>query len=332
MATPTNKKVTPKATPPRNKTSGDNPLSAWFNQQINAFRFSMERLWFNPMSTWITLTAIAIALSLPTSLHLLLKNLQTLTADKREVPTITVFLKQSISEQQAKDLGELMSNLPEVEQIRVYTRDEALQEFRKITGFGETLDTLDENPLPHTLIITPRLRLLGDMDVDMDEFSRKLKKYPEVDDVQLDVEWIMRLRAILSIAERIVLVVSVLLGLTVLLVVGNTIRLDIENRKEEIRVTRLIGATNSYIRRPFLFGGIWFGLFGGILSLVIVHAALLFLIKPVGELASLYGSTFTLSGVDVLMTLKILLASSLLGVIGAWLAVGRYLWQDEHTS
>jgi cell division transport system permease protein len=328
MSTPTPPKVSPK----RNRSSGANPLGAWFNQQTNAVKFSMERLWFNPLSTWITLAAIAIALSLPTSLHLLLKNLQTLTADKREVPTISLFLKQNVAEQHAKDLAELVSGLPEVENVNVVTKDEALAKFSKITGFAKTLETLTDNPLPNVLVITPRLNLLGDMNLDAEGFSAKLKKYPEVDDVQIDVEWIQRLRAILSIAERIVVVVGVLLGLTVLLVVGNTIRLDIENRKDEIRVTRLIGATNSYIRRPFIYGGIWFGLFGGILSLVIVHLALLFLVKPVGELADLYGSTFTLSGVDVLMTLEILAASSLLGIIGAWLAVGRYLWQDEQAA
>lgn len=328
MSAPTNKKLPPK----RNVSSSQNPLAAWFNQQRNAIQFSMERLWINPLSTWITLAAIAIALSLPTSLHLLLKNLQTLTADKREVPTITLFLKQNVSEQQAKDMAELASSLPEVEGVRVVTRDQALENFRKITGFAETLDSLDDNPLPHVLIITPRLQLLGNATLDVEAFSTKLKKYNEVDDVQIDVEWIQRLRAILNIAERIVLVVSVLLGLTVLLVVGNTIRLDIENRKDEIRVTRLIGATNAYIRRPFIYGGIWFGLFGGVLSLVIVHLALLFLVQPVGQLAMLYGNTFTISGVDVLMTLQILVASSLLGMIGAWLAVGRYLWRDEQLA
>ena len=302
----------------RNKVAGSSPLGAWLNQQIHAIQFSMERLWFNPLSTWITLAAIAIALSLPTSLHLLLKNLQTLTDDKREVPTITLFLKQTVTEQQAKDRAELMSEMPEVDSVRVVTRDEALADFRKITGFAETLDTLDENPLPHVLILTPRLDLLGSAELDINAFSSKLKAFPEVDDVQIDVEWVQRLRAILGIAERIVLVVSVLLGLTVLLVVGNTIRLDIENRKDEIRVTRLIGATNTYIRRPFIYGGIWFGLFGGILSLVIVHIALLFLIDPVNRLAQLYGSQFTLRGLDVLMTIKILLASSVLGIIVAW--------------
>lgn len=325
MTTSTSKKAVPK----RNVPSSSSPFIAWLNQQASAIRFSMERLWFNPASTWITLAAIAIALSLPTSLHLLLKNMQTLTDDKREVPTITLFLKQSVSEQQAKDRAELLSELPEIDNVRVITRDEALADFRKITGFAQTLDTLDDNPLPHVLIITPKLGLLDNLDIDVDKFSKKLKSYPEVDDVQIDVEWVQRLRAILRIAERIVLVVSILLGLTVLLVVGNTIRLDIENRKEEIRVTRLIGATNAYIRRPFIYNGIWLGLFGGILSLVIVHVALLFLVEPVSKLASLYGSTFTLSGVDVGMTLEILLTSSLLGIIGSWLAVGRYLWQSN---
>ncbi|OQX09927.1 MAG: cell division protein FtsX [Thiothrix lacustris] len=325
MANPSNKKTPPK----RNAASNANPLNAWWNQQSSAIRFSMERLWFNPVSTWITLAAIAIALSLPTSLHLLLKNMQTLTADKREVPTITLFLKPAVVEQQAKDRAELLSELPEIDNVRVVTREEALADFRKITGFAQTLETLDENPLPHVLILTPRLSLLGDLEMDVAGLSQKLKAYPEVDDVQIDVEWVQRLRGILRIAERIVLVVSVLLGLTVLLVVGNTIRLDIENRKEEIRVTQLIGATNAYIRRPFIYNGVWLGLFGGVLSLVIVHVALLFLVEPVTKLASLYGSAFILSGIDVVMTLKILLASSVLGVIGSWLAVGRYLWQSD---
>ncbi len=319
----------PKKSPPKRNTQTTSPLKAWWNQQRHAIQFSMGRLWFNPSSTWITLAAIAIALSLPTSLHLLLKNLQGLTDDKREVPTITLFLKQNTTEQQAKDRAELLSETPEIDNIRVITRDEALADFRKITGFAETLQSLDENPLPHVLVITPNLALLGETPAEVQAFGNKLKSYPEVDDVQIDVEWVERLRAILNIAERIVFVVSMLLGLTVLLVVGNTIRLDIENRKEEIRVTRLIGATNGYVRRPFIYGGIWFGLFGGILSLVIVNIALLFLIKPVNQLAKLYGSNFTLHGLDLPLTLQILLVSSALGIIGAWLAVGKHLWIDD---
>jgi cell division transport system permease protein len=316
---------------PRRQTrpAGSKLLSAWWNQQLYAIKFSLQRLWFNPVSTWITLATIAIALSLPTSMHLLLKNLQTLTDDKREIPTITLFLKKSVNEQQAKDRGELLSELNEVEQVKVITKDEALADFRKITGFAETLETLNDNPLPHVLVVTPRLDIIGDADEELDKFSRKLKAYPEVDNVQIDIEWVQKLRTIFNIAERIVLVVSVLLGLTVLLVIGNTIRLDIENRKEEIKVTRLIGATNGYIRRPFLYGGIWFGLFGGFLSLAIVQIAFMFLISPVQKLATQYGSTFTLSGLAPTTTLNILLASVILGFLGAWIAVGRHLRRAE---
>ncbi|WP_020559411.1 permease-like cell division protein FtsX [Thiofilum flexile] len=330
-ATPPASTTTPETKKPRRQTrpSGSRFFSAWQNQQLHALQFSLHRLWFNPVSTWITLATIAIALSLPTCMHLFLKNLETLTDDKREIPTITLFLKKSVNEQQAKDRAELLSELPEIQQVKVITRDEALADFRQITGFAETLETLDENPLPHVLVVTPKLDTLGDSDEALDRFSRKLKAYPEVDNVQIDIEWVQRLRTMLNIAERIVLVVSVLLGLTVLLVIGNTIRLDIENRKEEIKVTRLIGATNAYIRRPFLYGGVWFGLFGGVLSLAIVQLAFMFLIAPVEKLATQYGSTFSLSGLAPSMTINILVASVFLGLIGAWIAVGKHLRKAE---
>lgn len=314
----------------KNKASDRvSPFTAWWNQTREAMSFSLKRLWHNPTSTWITLAAIAIALSLPTGLHLLLKNLQTLTDDKREIPTISVFLKPDVSIQQANDRSILLSETAQIEQVVVVTRDDALEDFKQITGFAETLETLDENPLPNVLVVTPRLDILGDVEKDMKHLSEKLKKLPEVDVVQIDIEWVQRLQAIVKIADRIIMVVSVLLALTVLLVVGNTIRLDIQNRKEEVDVSQFIGATKAYIRRPFLLGGLWYGLFGGIISLVIVHFSLLFLISPINDLAKLYGSHYTLGGLDIYTTLKILFASGLLGFIGAWLAVGTHLRKNK---
>jgi len=270
-------------------------------------------------------SAIAIALSLPASLHLFLKNLKSLTDDKREVPTISLFIKQGISEKQTRDQAELLRELSEIDKVVVIPKDVALKDFRKITGFAEAIETLDENPLPHVLVVTPHLKLLGDPENDMRKLARKLESYSEVDIVQMDIEWVQRLRGILRITERIILIISTLLGLTVLLVIGNTIRLNIENRKEEIEVSKLIGATTAYIRRPFLYTGIWYGLFGGIISLVLVHLALMFLVTPVNELALLYGNSFSINGLGIRNTLYILLVSSLLGLIGAWLAVGRHL-------
>ncbi len=295
-----------------------------------AIHHSMSRLWQSPLSTWITLTAIALALSLPSSLYLLLNNLKSLTDDKREVPTISLFINQNISEQQARDRGQLLEEMPEIEKVILVPRDEALSDFRQITGFAETIETLDENPLPHVLVITPRLKLIGDPGLDMEKLARKLETFPEIDLVQMDIEWVKRLRGILSITERAVLLISILLALTVLLVIGNTIKLNIENRKEEIEVSKLIGATTAYIRRPFLYSGIWYGLFGGVISLVFVHLALLFLVAPVNELAKLYGSNFSITGLGIKVTFTILLFSSFLGLIGAWIAVGSHMRKVEN--
>jgi len=301
------------------------PISTSIGHHKDALTYSLLRLWHAPLSTWITLAAIAIALSLPASLHLFLKNLKSLTDDKREVPTISLFIKQGISEKQARDRAELLRELSEIDKVVLITKEQGLKDFKKITGFAEAIDTLDKNPLPHVLVVTPHLSLLGDPENDMKELARKLKGYSEIELVQMDIEWVQRLRGILRITERIILIISVLLGLTVLLVIGNTIRLNIENRKEEIEVSKLIGATTAYIRRPFLYTGIWYGLFGGIISLVLVHLALLFLVTPVNELAQLYGSSFSINGLGIKNTLYILLVSSFLGLIGAWLAVGKHL-------
>lgn len=300
-------------------------FTAWVNQVSDAFHFSLKRLWFNPLATWITFAVIALALALPTGLYVLLINLEGLTSEEREVPTISLFLKQSVTEQEAYDHAILLSEKPEISNVAVITRNQAADKFKQITGFSEILETLGKNPLPHVLVVTPRLNLLGRLQIDFDTFADDLKNYGIVDNVQIDVEWVQRLKAIIQIAERVTLVIALLLAITVLLVIGNTIRLDIESRKEEIHILKMMGATNHYIRRPFLFSGIWYGLFGGIFSLVIVHFSLLFLISPVDQLAQLYGSEFVISGVGISITFKILLLSALLGMVGAWIAVGRHL-------
>lgn len=305
------------------------PLRSRITQHKEAFSFSLAHLWQNPISTWITLAAIAIALSLPAGLYILLGNLKTLTDDKREVPTISIYIKQNITEQQAQDRAELLSELKDIENVKLIRREDGLKHMKQISGVQDIIDTVGGNPLPHVLVVTPRMSLFGNSDIDLDELAQRLKNYPEVDNIQMDIEWVQRLRAILHIAERVVLVVGFLLGLTVLLVVGNTIRLNIENRREEIEVSQLVGATTAYIRRPFLYGGVWYGLFGGIVSLVIVHSSLLFMIAPVNQLAKLYGSHYSVSGLGTFATLVILISSSLLGLFGAWIAMAQHLRRQD---
>lgn len=324
----TSPKKNTKSNPQASSTSG---FAAWLNQLKDAFGFSLKRLWFNPIATWITFAVIALALALPTGLYVLLINLEGLTSEDREVPTISLFLKQHITAQEAYDHAILLSEKPEISNVTVITREQAADKFKQITGFNEILETLGNNPLPHVLVVTPRLHLLGQLQIDFETFADKLKKYGIIDNVQIDVEWVQRLGGIIRIAERVTLVIAVLLAITVLLVVGNTIRLDIESRKQEITVLQMMGATNHYVRRPFLFTGIWYGLFGGVFSLVIVHFSLLFLVAPVNYLATLYDSEFIISGVGFEITLKILAVSALLGMIGAWIAVGRHLNLNRQT-
>ena len=309
----------------KTKKQATSPIRSGVSQHKQAFTHSLMHLWQNPISTWITLAAIAIALSLPAGLYILLGNLKTLTDDKREVPTISLYIKQNITEQQAQDRAELLSELKDIENVKLVRREDGLRHMQQIAGVQDIIDTVGGNPLPHVLVVTPKMSLFGDSGVDLESLALRLKNYSEVDTVQMDIEWVQRLRAILHIAERVVLVVGFLLGLTVLLVVGNTIRLNIENRREEIEVTRLVGATTAYIRRPFLYGGLWYGLFGGAMSLVIVHSSLLFMIAPVNRLAELYGSHYSVSGLGVSVTLIILVCSSLLGLFGAWLAMAQHL-------
>lgn len=307
------------------KTQASSPLRSRITQHKEAFSYSLAHLWQNPISTWITLAAIAIALSLPAGLYILLGNLKTLTDDNREVPTISIYIKQNITEQQAQDRAELLSELKDIENVKLIKREDGLKHMKQISGVQDIIDTVGGNPLPHVLVVTPRMSMFGDSDINLDELALRLENYPEVDSVQMDTEWVQRLRAILNIAERVVLVVGFLLGLTVLLVVGNTIRLNIENRREEIEVSQLVGATTAYVRRPFLYGGVWYGLFGGILSLVIVHSSLLFMIAPVNRLAELYGSHYYVSGLGTSATLIILVCSSVLGLFGAWIAMTQHL-------
>lgn len=307
-------------------SQASSPLVSTLGHHKDAISFSLLRLWHFPISTWVTLAAIAIALSLPASLYLFLSNLKSLTDDKHQVPTISLFIKKGVSEQQARDRGELLQEMPEIDKVVLITDKQALEEVQKISGLSfDSLRSPEDNPLPHVLVITPHTKLLGDPELDMRKLARRLKSYPEIKSIVMDIEWVRRLRAILRITERILLIVAILLGMTVLLVIGNTIRLNIENRKEEIEVSKLIGATTAYIRRPFLYTGIWYGLFGGIISLVLVHIALLFLVSPVNDLAELYDGQFSINGVGIKNTLYILLTSSLLGLVGAWLAVGKHL-------
>ena len=237
-----------------------------------------------------------------------------------------MYLKLDLSLDQAGKLSQSLLDNNNIVDTQLIPRDQALSEFKQYSGFGESIDQLNENPLPHTLIVQPIHTL--------DTFAFKtllsqLQALPEVDIAKLDTEWLERLYTLIDMAKRAVIIISLLFSFAVLLIIGNTIRLDIQNRYQEIIVTKLIGATDAFIRRPFLYGGVWYGLFGGILSWLLVELSALALSGPFSRLNLLYQSEFKLITFSFADFLVLIVLSTLLGLAGSWLAVARHLNEIE---
>lgn len=298
-------------------------LSSYFIGNAQVLLASLGRLYRSPLTSLMTAAVIGIALALPLGLYITLMNFQNVSRGWDGAAQVSVFLKMDVSDQQAKQLAKKLEALPEVAGVQTVTHAQALKEFRELSGFGDALNVLAKNPLPAVLIVRPAAAH-SDPDA-VRRLVQQLRGLPETDQAKLDLQWLKRLYAIMRIGQRAVLVVAGLLAVAVLLVVGNTIRLDIQNRRDEIVITKLIGATNAFIRRPFLYGGLWYGLSGGLIAWLLVEVALGLIAGPVHHLAGLYNSDFTLHTLSGTMIVELLGFSALLGLGGSWLAVGRHL-------
>ena len=302
-------------------------LRSYGRDHLRSLVFSLGKLYRQPFATTLTLLMVAIALALPACLFILLNNLQSVTHDWDDSGQITLFLSTNIDKKAITDLRSRIKKLPEIERIEYISADEALKEFRNRSEFGQLIEGLPDNPLPPTLILTPIAE--AKQAAELDQLVDKFRTYPKVDLVQLDMQWLQRLQAMTNIIRRAITMIGVMLAASVLLVIGNSIRLDIENRREEIEVTKLIGATDSFIRRPFLYGGWWYGLLGGIIALFLVLAVLLVIKRPAQELVGLYDSNFKLLFPSLKQSFGLIAISVALGMFGSWLAVGRHIAKIE---
>ena len=317
-----------------NKSVGPRPplatrIITWFVAHARALLASLGHLYRNLTSGLMTAGVIGIALALPAGLYILLDNLQEVSRGWDGEAQISLFLRLGVDDKEAERLADRLRPWPGVGDIELVTREQALSEFRRLSGFGEALGLLDENPLPAVVLVTPT-ESHGTPE-GVESLLRELRTLPEVDLAQLDLEWVKRLHAMMEIAQRGVLVVAGMLALAVLLIVGNTIRLDIQNRRDEIVITKLIGGTDAFIRRPFLYGGFWYGAAGGFLAWLLVGLSFLMIEGAVERLAALYGSPFELSVLTFGTTFALFAIAISLGLLGSWLAVGRHLRQIEPT-
>ena len=274
-----------------------------------------------PLATTLTLAAIGITLALPSGLYVMLNNLERLSAGWERSAQISLFLKRDVSEAGAHKLAQQVRALPTVSGVDFISREAAFAEFKRDSGFGAALNTLDSNPLPAVLIVRPA----ASDPIAVETLVTSLARLPGVDLAQLDIEWLRRLASLLQLAERGVLLLAVLLSLAVLLIIGNTIRLVVVTRQTEIEIVQLVGGTPAFIRRPFLYTGLLQGLFGGLLAWLLVDVSLLFLNGPAQELAGLYGSGFGLNGLGLSAGVTLALGGAALGWAGARMAVGQQL-------
>ncbi|MDN6319580.1 MAG: permease-like cell division protein FtsX [Marinobacter sp.] len=296
---------------------------SYFIHHRKVARDSAGRLWRTPVASLMTWTVMGVALALPVALLLLLTSLQGVSAGWESSARVTAYMSLGTSLEQARDLaGEIKAD-GRVIALELIDRDQALIEFRASSGLDEALDYLEENPLPHTLLVTPEENARSAEGVAA--LVTFIEGMDGVERVQVDLGWLQRLNAMTDLLARAVWALATLLAAAVVLVIGNTVRLSIENRRDEILVAKLVGGTDGFVRRPFLYTGAWFGLGGGVVAWVLLQFSLFWLSGPVERLAELYRSDFALNGLSLDGAFALIIVAMLLGWLGAWVAVKRHL-------
>jgi len=298
-------------------------MKQWLERHVQTFVGSLGRLWQHPFSTLLTVLVIGIALALPACLHVLVQNVRAASGGWSNALDISVYMKPAATLEQARQAAERVRKRRDVEDVKLVEADDALEEFRRNSGFGEALDALKDNPLPHALVVRPAAEFREASQVE--SLTEELRKIDHVDLVQLDTAWVSRFNAILDVVRRVVLLAAGLFALGILVIVGNTIRLDIENRRDEIEVTKLVGGSDAFVRRPFLYSGVWYGLGGALIAWLIVSVVISVLGDPVQRIAGLYGSTFELNGLGLEGTGVLLVGGVVLGWLGSFIAATREL-------
>lgn len=295
---------------------------AWIDHHRDSARDSLARQRRAPLQHLLTAMVIGITLALPALFTIAIENLQQLGERWDGAPHLSVFLQRKTSADNIQLLQNTLERKAAVNVVTLVTPEQGLESFEKSAGLSGTLELLEENPLPPLLAVELKMNTPAET---LHSLQTEWQLLPHVDKVQADMEWVQKLFRMMQLGKRITIALAALLGLGALLSVGNTIRLAIESRRSEIIVAKLVGATDAFVRRPFLYSGFWFGLSGGIVAVILVIAGYYCVIDPVAELAALYNSDFVLRGLDFLTAASLVFVGITLGMLGAWLAVGQHL-------
>jgi cell division transport system permease protein len=326
---PTNKTATQtRPDGPKTRVSGGDfrdKLHAYLDLHAHALFSSLGRLVDSPYTSIMTITVLAIAISLASVFYITVANLQQLSGNLEASNQISLFLRDDVSDASAKKFAESIRQNPVIQEVKLITKNQALEEFRTYSGFGEAVTALEKNPLPIVIQVLPKNTLENGR--ELEKLLNTFKQAVEVDFAQVDMQWVKRLQSFMELARRTGTALSLLLGIAVLFVAGNTIRLELHNRREEVEIAKLVGATNSFIQRPFLYSGFWLGFFAGVAAWFIVAVMMLIVKHPIEELSGLYEGDFHLLFLSYSETFALLFISSLLGIVGSWAVLSYQLQQ-----
>ncbi len=298
-------------------------IQTWLKQHAHAFFFSLGQYIKNPINNILTTVVIGISLAFPAGFYVFLNNIQIMSANWDKTIEINLFLDTTINEQRANDFANRILKRDDIAQTILIKKDEALAEYKKLSGFEDALNVLNENPFPNVILVRPVSKNINE--VKTKKLIGDLEIMPEIDNLQYDNTWIKRLVHIIDIVKLVILILSTLLAIAVLLIIGNTIRLSIYNYRHEIEITKLFGGTDSFIQRPFLYTGVWYGVFGSTIAWFLIAVSIQILNEPIKNLSALYASNFNLTGLGITNTLRLFAIGILLGLFGSWISVKRHL-------
>ncbi|SFD02395.1 permease-like cell division protein FtsX [Pseudoalteromonas denitrificans] len=305
-------------------------MLSWYFIVLNIIRqgiHSLGEMWRTTIASMMTIAVLGVSLTLPATLYLVVKNVQQVSSGFENASEISLFVKKELSDKETKILVKRLKLYPEISNVIYISNDVALEEFKQVSGFGQALDYLDSNPLPSVISVTPTNRY------SKPEAARalltKLENEREIEFGKLDIEWLERLNALLSLLRESVITIAFLLLTSVILIIGNTIRLSIMDKKEEIQVMKLVGATNHFIQTPFLWTGIWYGVIGGFFAFICIEIMMWWLGSAVAEVTGVYQTEFILQGLSFFEFMNLILLAVLLGLFGSYLSVKRYIREIE---
>lgn len=296
-------------------------IKAYFFNHLQALRFSLSQLVSKPIATLMTIAMLGIAFSLPCCLWIMIANAKTVTQGWQHTTQMSLFLDTSLSREAAKETLQVVRQHQGVQFANFISPEQGLQTLEEQTGMIEIARLLEKNPLPAVIEVHPQ-------DINSERVKQlfnSLKNTNGVSFAKIDMQWLERLDSMINIAENLSVALQVLFGLAVILVVGNTIRLAVQNRRQEIEILKLIGATNRYIRRPFLYFGLLYGLMGALTAWMVVDGLVLWLSGATARLADLYHTRFYIKSLDFHHGLYLLGLGLLLGFIGALMAVTQQI-------